>query len=76
MTAFGRAGAAVMAANISGRFSMCKHPIVKCLECGVEDSPAALLGSIPRTMTDAALKQRQDAAKKPRPNRRKKEKPE
>lgn len=52
----------------------CEHPVVKCLLCGAVGSPAALLGSKPRTMTDAALKQRQEAAKKPRPNRRKKEK--
>jgi hypothetical protein len=59
--------------TVFARHSMCDHSTVKCLLCGVEDSPAALLGSKPRTMTDAAKKQRQDAAKKPRPNRSKKE---
>ena len=43
---------------------MCEHLIVKCLCCGLEGSPAQLMGSHKKTMTEKALLQRQEAGKK------------
>lgn len=50
---------------------MCDHSIVKCVACGAEGSPASLLGSKKKTMSDSAIAARKANAAKPRPSRRK-----
>ena len=46
---------------------MCNHDLVKCLKCGLEGTPAGLMGSKKKTMSEAAMLQRKIAGAGGRP---------